>query len=370
MTDTTMLHDQAMEHADAGDSARRRGDHEAARAHFSHALKLERDAAIAETTQPSRSILFRSAAWLALEAEDARLAERLASSGLSDCDVPERIQLELRAVSEEARMRILRQMAPPSAMSSLAVHLEGPEIGHGNADPVEILSRANALLVLMLRSKERLANVPFRNRGPVPQAVRAQLQPRLEFAAASVVVRVQIGGAQQDLWDASVQLVENVRRCFAALAADDRSALDALIPDAKYRANFEALVSRLAPDGKRVSSVDLLGASTGKSLAPVRIRPRATLTRGLSTSNSQVLTFVGVIRAVDETGQHNTIKLIVDNGAPMTFEVNEAVMEDIVRPYYGQRVTVQGYQKGTKNRWVLTGGPEIAEVDPPAGAER
>jgi hypothetical protein len=52
-------------------------------------------AAQASFTQPSRSILFRSAATLALNSGDRTEAERLAMTGLADRDVPERVRSEL-----------------------------------------------------------------------------------------------------------------------------------------------------------------------------------------------------------------------------------------------------------------------------------
>lgn len=110
MTDSATLHDRAMELADAGDAARRSGEYDAARELFRNALQLERDAAEFESTEPSRSILFRSAAWLALEAEEPQEAERLAACGLATRDVPDRLRSELRAVAEEARMRIVHTL--------------------------------------------------------------------------------------------------------------------------------------------------------------------------------------------------------------------------------------------------------------------
>jgi hypothetical protein len=363
VTDTAALHEEAMASADAGDRARRAGDHAAARGHFERALALERQAATAETTQPSRSILFRSAAWLALEAEDPLEAERLAACGLADVEVPDRVRTELRAVSEECRVRLTRLLPPPSATASIAIHLEGPAIGYGVADPAEVLPRTEALLALVVRAAERRSNTPFRRHGPPAPGIRAQLAPRLEQAAASVIVRLHLGGGQQQLWDENLRLVEDIRGCFQALGSGDPGALRAQIADDTYRANFEALAARLAPDGTRVSTVDFLGAAAGRSFAPVRLRRPEPASRLPAGGEAQTRSFVGELRAVDETAKRDTIKLITDGGETVTVAVHAAVMEDIVRPFYGQRVIVQARRPGPRGPWVLTGGPELADED-------
>lgn len=100
--DIKAAHDKAMGLADDGGRARRRGELDSARAHFCDALALERSAALAEQTQPSRAILLRSAAWLAIDAGDGAEAARLADLGLADPETPQRIHYELQEVAQAA----------------------------------------------------------------------------------------------------------------------------------------------------------------------------------------------------------------------------------------------------------------------------
>lgn len=151
-----------------------------------------------------------------------------------------------------------------------------------------------------------------------------------------------------------------MRAHFAAVAESEEGSLRKMIPNEQYRENFEALVAKLAPDGARVSSVDLLSASLGKTLPAVRLGPR----RPVSDSRSdepKLKQFEGEIRAADETGATNTIRLITDAGVTFTFEVREALMEDIVLPFYGQRVTLLGRELRRGSRWALVGQPELAD---------
>ena len=75
---------------------------EAARACYIEALSTERDAAMATTTQPSRAILLRSAAWRAVDAGDHTEALRLADLGLADPTTMEREHYEVQAVAQAA----------------------------------------------------------------------------------------------------------------------------------------------------------------------------------------------------------------------------------------------------------------------------
>jgi hypothetical protein len=111
MNGSTRLHEEAMELADEGDQLRRKGELGAATNAFFQALGREREAAQQEESEPSRGILFRSAAWLALEADQPREAERLAAEGLRSSLVSDRVADELRGVMEAAWARLHRNVA-------------------------------------------------------------------------------------------------------------------------------------------------------------------------------------------------------------------------------------------------------------------
>jgi hypothetical protein len=92
---------RAMEYVDRAHEARQRGDIDAATQDFAEAFRLEKQAAEAMIpyldVEPTRSILLRSAASLALECKRNEEAERLACLGLSG-KPPVEIKAELREV--------------------------------------------------------------------------------------------------------------------------------------------------------------------------------------------------------------------------------------------------------------------------------
>jgi len=83
MNSLNEAHQQAMEFAEQAFAARRRDDPDAARALALHAYRLEMEAAEHSVTEPRRSVLYRSAATLALDCGEYRAAERLVALGLA-----------------------------------------------------------------------------------------------------------------------------------------------------------------------------------------------------------------------------------------------------------------------------------------------
>lgn len=100
-------HHQAMDFASAALGLQRSGDSSGALDKFRQAFLLERDAAngVADSTiEPSRSVLHRSAAELALDCGETAEAARLALRGLNGTP-PAEIALELRDVLARAESR-------------------------------------------------------------------------------------------------------------------------------------------------------------------------------------------------------------------------------------------------------------------------
>ena len=97
---TNSLHDQAMHLANLAVKTIENNPSQT-KIYFQEAFLLEQKAAMTLVndfdTEPSRSVLFRSAAHLALKAELYREAERMAAFGLSG-NPPTEIAIELREV--------------------------------------------------------------------------------------------------------------------------------------------------------------------------------------------------------------------------------------------------------------------------------
>jgi hypothetical protein len=117
MSNIKQDHELAMEYADQADAAKLRGEVEQATSLFRQSLEYERRAATAIATdlnaEPTRSVLHRSAASLALLCGESREAERLICVALSG-NPPTEIAEELRDLLETIYSRRTHNL---SAMS-------------------------------------------------------------------------------------------------------------------------------------------------------------------------------------------------------------------------------------------------------------
>jgi hypothetical protein len=98
-----------MEAAEMAYLARLRGEHQKARQLFQEALRKESQAASfvseAPSSEPSRSLLYRSAASLAVDCGEFQEAQRLITEGLSR-NTPLKIAQEFRALSKQIRTEL------------------------------------------------------------------------------------------------------------------------------------------------------------------------------------------------------------------------------------------------------------------------
>lgn len=130
------FHAQAMSHANDAFAHRFVGHHDDAAAEFREAWRLERIAAmglIAESLEPSRSILFRSAASLALLAGEIEDARRLAHLGLGGDPPPREREILLQILADAEDQERIRS---GGAVASVRVELQ--RLTHDGEPPTPV----------------------------------------------------------------------------------------------------------------------------------------------------------------------------------------------------------------------------------------
>ncbi len=160
-------HQRAMELADEGLHLRRAGEHEAALPKFRDAFELESKAAelISKDLQPGHGVLHRSAATLALDANQIDEAMRLIEEGLDAAPIPSvREELEeLRRLAQphDIKWRLARDPAVvlQHTLDTLAVVLDEMigEIGHTGRKLGHAIQLASWPEVLVYRSPDEFA---------------------------------------------------------------------------------------------------------------------------------------------------------------------------------------------------------------------
>lgn len=265
------FHDKAMDALDRGLRAERDGNAVAATALFEEAFGAEREAlavflaaGIAET-EPTRSVLARSAANLAIRANLLREAERMAAIGLAG-EPPDAIATELRDAMERATFhQHMHAHGRTMCMDELQMILAGPGIAEGLVPYSAMNDRVQMTESLIIRGVERKKDMAFRKSGRVKKEIAAVAVPFVQaMDRGSFAVTLRFGTSSQVGMDLGADgpfirlVVDDVLQGLAAIERNDMDALERQIPQADYRQHFMAAAEQILPDGKAVTGVGLI----------------------------------------------------------------------------------------------------------------
>jgi len=373
------LHQKAMELADRAAEARRAGDVGACERLTAEALKHEAEAAwkLARESdlEPTRSVLFRSAATLAIECRELRVAEQLIGAALSGTP-PQEIAEELRDLLEEVYFqRHLEVRGITLAPEELQMTLEGDAVGFGMARSDAFLQRVKDLGTLIYRTAERLQGRTFREAGRRKRQLAETLELYLSVPrASSFAVTLKLGGqrAQMEMdlpgSDLTSKTMKEVLCGLDLVNRGDLGALQQRIPDESYRLNFIGLAERLAPDGQDIRSVGftttadkgrgVVALATPRNQIRSRMRnePREMASKGQGQhvetnpeAQGQHIEIQGTLLEADATNQMEGVIQVVDP-AHKTHKivVPPGMMSDIVKPMFEEEVIVSAILRGTR----------------------
>jgi hypothetical protein len=345
------LHTSAMQAVDRALAARRADQAAASMELFREALRLESAAATATRDQPSRGILFRSAAHIALECQDHDAAEQLACQGLLGRP-PEGVAEELRHVLDQATFRRhLHLDGIELGPTAIQLVLAGPRVGYGDVPEPEIMSRVDAYRKLASRSVHRRRGQPYSDSMPTITDEDFQLYmstPR----AASFAVTLRIGARQSqgylDFGIGPETIVNDVLSNLERFEANDEEGLRQSIPQPDYRRNFIALARRLSPDGTAITTVGITRQVKGIETQLALRKPRATHSLERSTRvTRQVEILEGRLEFADSR-KHSTDSgkiILTTNAGELKIAVPSGILADIVRPHYEQLVRIKAERR-------------------------
>ena len=354
----TALHHEAMELADEASVERMRGETDRALRLAQRAFQKERDAAshvAAEIDfEPTRSVLHRSAASLALECDETREAERLISVALSG-DPPDPIAEELRDLLEQVNFQrhlVLRGIV--LTPEEFQISLSGSAVGYGMAQSDVLLSRLQDIEKLIIRTAERKSGRDFREGGRPKEELTQGVQLFLSTPrAASFAVSLKIGHAAQLTFEGESfpeAVVDELLDCFDLFGARRFDELQERIPSTSYLRNLLALAKRIGPDGKGVRMVGFT-AQRGEK------QRRVTLQHSESPVNlpdvekvdprSEAVRIVGSLKYANALrSNQDEIRILDEQGKPQRILVPAGMMDDIVRPLWDFSVEVTGTRVG------------------------
>lgn len=355
-------HDLAMEEMDGATIARLNKRSAEEREHINRAFELEKKAAeiIApyEGFEPSRAILHRSAATLAIRAGQVIEAQRLIHRALSGFPCKEHAD-ELYGLLEEVTFkRHLNLKGQELLPAEFQLSLEGAVTSYGRARADVFQEHLNALNTILQRTLCRYLKQPFEEYAASRNSIALFLAVP-EPGSYSIRVQVAVdkeysnflGEPSED--SIAAKVVEEAFECLTLYQQADVPALQARIPDESYYKNFVSLSQRLAADGKKINTVGLTMVDRGKEQAIALRKPKPNSTYfSTPTKNKKgkEIILTGRLKFAD-AGNPTANKIAILHGAKdkTFFLVPSGMMNDIVRPLWDQQVTVKGMKDGKNN---------------------
>jgi len=356
-----------------------RGDEDEARQLIADAAELESQAAwmlIADLgAEPSRGVLFRSAATLQYRAGNYDEAERLIGAGLSGRPAGT-IAGELRDLYEDVTFgRHLETGGIALDSSELQLALAGPAVGYGVAGADVFMKRVSVAEKLLWRTVERRAGRPFREQGDLKRTTKSTYGLYLSTprgGSFTVTLRVGRPTKQEEVFSDTSEVVRELVENLTHYEAEEFERLEERITDAAYRRSFFGLAAQLAPDGREVNLVGVTARVKGE-VKQVPMRTPRSRRRGAGIERRTkrpitVLEIVGELRFADDTRKKRVIKVVVPPKDEVRVAVPAGMMSDVVKPHFGEMVRVYCRQLKNENR--LLSIEPAAEGDEPMIVER
>lgn len=360
------MHERAMSLADAAMVARMAGDEQTAANLLHSAFEHERDAALSVSSnlEPTRSILLRSAASLALESSENREAERLIGMALSG-EPPEEIADELRDLLEQVYFqRHLATRGIVLQQDEFQMSIAGASVGYGISESGQFVERVKDLEKLVYRTAERKLGHAYRESGKPTAKLQREVQLYLSTPrAASFAVTFRLGKKEQPSlpgMDLAREIIDEILDCFILFAAAQYEQLSQRITDNSYYRNFVGLARQIAPDGEDIKLVGLTArreererqvvlATPRKQLPPTEIAapPPPDAAPIMGHVPAPFVQVRGVLKMADSRDEARGLIDVVDsNGQSHTIQVPTGMMSDIVKPMYEEQVDVVGRRDG------------------------
>jgi hypothetical protein len=341
-----------MDLCDQALAARLSGDESKAERLFRKAFDQERLAAAEVESEPTRSVLHRSAASLALEFGEHRGAEKLIAAALAG-EPPREIAEELRDLLEKVNFqRHLELRGLQLADNELQLSLSGKAVSFGMVQSDQFLERVRSMERMLFRTVERKCEMPFRETGRAVKDVSKNFELYLSAPrAASFAVTLRVGLPDRQMWlpdwdqeilDQPNVVIDNLLDCLEAFNVGDPKRLEELIPDKSYRRNFAALADQMAPDGEEVKVVGLTVSRNGQErrVALTHDRERKPERRE-QTPESSRKELEGTLRRADSLKKDRDQITVVDaEGQFLVLRVQSGMMADIVKPLWEERVRI------------------------------
>lgn len=358
MSTVRELHNKAMEFAQLALLSRHNGDYDNSISFAQQAFEYEQEAAELvpkeKSSEPTRSILYRSAASLAFQAKQLARAQRLIIEGLSGFPPPQ-IELELNNLYDQVRFE--KEIALNNRKiedEELQLTIRGGAVGVGIVPFYEFMKRINNTKALIDRTIQRLSGSKYQGRGNVPKSLKPYeyllAAPREGSFIISLKLQLSLGQTKPIFFSTS-NVINEVLEGIQYVNDANEEALRELTKSESYYQHFISMTRDMAPDGQKISFVGFTSDSMSVSLSKKRsdIEPVAKLEHEELQVELQPITVEGLLDYATSRTQNEEMGLTsLDNSNQYTIKVTEG-MEELVRTYYKQIIIVTGLLNPNNN---------------------
>lgn len=369
-------HHLAMCLTDDALAARRKGDHPASIQFFRAAFEAERRAAEALFVfldiEPTRSILYRSAGFLAMDCGETREAERMAAAGLTG-NPPTDIAEQLRDLIERVNFqRHLDLRGIDLHGGEVQLSLSGKAVDFGSVEQSVYARRVDSTEKIALRLAERRTGKEFEER--IPKSLRKEFNMYVSIpraASYAVTLRFGIGPDALPGLDKREEIIGEMFECLDYFRKDDEANLRAIIQDDTYLNNFLGLARLIEPDGTNLNTVGFTTILDGKQKTvnlsiwdgsgepKIRRKPNSSKPSSNSQTNKEFI-YVGVLLHADERQRNASyVHIRTEDQGDVRLSVQAGMMSDVVGQFWDTTVKVRAEKK--RNSYELL---DIESIDP------
>lgn len=361
MTTVRELHNKAMEHAHRARIARNTGNFEDAINQAEIAFGFEQEAARlvpdGDKAEPTRSILYRGAASLALQCNKYPEAIKLAATGLTG-NPSAKIEKDLLSILEQVKFSMfLQDQGEELESGELLLTMLGDAVSTGVVLYNEFKDRIDIAIRLVNKTVQRLMQREYQAGGQVANEYKifeqALAVPATQnsFSMSLRLVRREDEHQSQLLIHDAQQVIDEIIYGVDLINSNQELALREHIKDERYYANFVNLVSAIAPDGEKISNVALSSTKTKSALTrPSREIVPITIEEPEGETGKEYISIEieGELRFADDEYSHKseTFVGVVTSSGDKRRVKPDAGIDELIEQYWRRRVRIIGKTDG------------------------
>jgi tetratricopeptide (TPR) repeat protein len=339
------LHNQAMKLSQRAMVAHHNGDK--ARAETLAREAFEYDSQAAElipnekASEPTRSILYCSAASLAYDCQEWEAAKRLITKALSGYP-SERIKDELKTLSKRVNFEYyLQTQGVTLGDDELHLFLLGSAVASGTIVYDEFVNRLTPLTTLIDKTALRLLDIDYHKAGQMPSSFIPALSTPHREENFAITIKLVAAEHNQSMLKASL-VIDEIMTGIELINGFNDEALKELIKAPGYYQNFLALTHNIAPDGDQINFVGL--SSLRKNVSLTRLGSEIELGSNPVSScfdlERKPIKVKGILNDANSL-KPQVIGLTTQENGKYKIFVGEG-LDDYVRFYFGRWVVVSG----------------------------